>query len=278
MSERFNRRKFISRVAAKAVEVAAENPQITASIVLGAGLLLANPREVRAAVLSAPGNTENNSCAPFNGLEKSEVDQCINPNNAAIYLTAEVFANKNGKPGFQSNEGDEIKRKFTEAEYLVVNTADRSQSYNARVNEFGELYYEKEDADGKKHQVRIFVFSGESNAVAENGMSVIKIEVRNKNAYDKSLRRVVELGDPRYFNSAKGCTPLPGYLWKDESYLTPPSIVEAPPPSTTKTPDAPVQLPPAQVPVQLPRSGDGSTETPELRNQPHITPWHGAGR
>lgn len=278
MSERFTRRKMISQLAARAVEVVAENPQVAAPVIAGA-LLLSSSREARATILKDAAKAEPVGCAKFNEIETAHLNECVGPNKAGFYLTAELFENNNGKPGYQPKDGDKITRKFTEAEYLLTNTADRSQVVRARVNNFGELYQEKEGEDGKLHQVRIFIFSGEPNAIAENGMPALRIEVRNINAYDKTLKKVVELGDPQYKDSAIGCTPLPVYLWKDQSYLTPPEeTVVAPPAPVTEVPAAPVQIPPAQVPF-MPGTGGGSDNAPStpIENLPNITPWPTSG-
>jgi hypothetical protein len=273
---RLSRRQFLSEITSTTVDaalrVASENPQILAPIIASA-LLLSSSREARASIVNRVSGNEKlrSGCSPLSDTEVAELNECAGPNKAGFYLTAEVFENKNGKPGYQA-DADPIKRKFTEAEYLIVNTADRSQFYNARVNEFGELFHEVKDKDGKLQQVRVFVFSGTPNDTDSQGRPAIKAEIRNKNAYDKTLDKVVELGDPRYHSSAINCTPLPVYLWKDESYLTPPSRETVKPvPSQAERPAAPYQIPQIQVPL-LPASGDGSTP---IETNPNIPRWSG---
>jgi hypothetical protein len=219
-------------------------------------------RIARASAPEAAGvESIRSSCADLSEVEDIFV-QCLRPND------------KNGKKGYQPEEGDRITGKH-QAEFLVVNTANPKEFYNAKVNEHGELYHEVVDSkDGKVKQVRVFVFSGTPNAIAKNGRPAIRAEIREKKAYDKTFKKVVELGDPMYHDSAVNCTPLPVYLWKDESYKTPPAEAPELTPARSETPPAPRQIPPVQIPI-LPRSGGGSDEAPNIDTRERFTPWPG---
>lgn len=209
-------------------------------------------------------------CKPENSLNISvpDFEYCPRPNEALIYATSIIYKESNGRKGYQKDE-DRVTGLHVGATYTMRNTANSSETYEVIVNEKGELSRVIE-IDGKKVEQTVFVFTADPNTSpyrAANNQPAVEVEFRRHGAWDVDKKEYV-LGDPVKAYTALGCTALNYGLRLEERYLGP---EDKPVPANT----APQPLVP---PVQLPRSGDGSTRTPDLRNLPHITPWPGNGR
>lgn len=177
---------------------------------------------------------------------------------AGIFLKAISYDNVNGRPGFQAGQDSDAEWMIG-WRYRVVNTADPRQFIEAIVDADGDLIDQRSGSN-------LFIFDGQPNTTEPiHGKPAINIEIRRRDAFDRTLNEVVPLGDPVILPSAVNCTPLEATLRTNKEYLTQPtkptptkSEFVPPTPAATPTPRVPV----VKVPVQLPRTGDWSAQRP----------------